>query len=58
MELKLFKVEQEDANIRLDKFLSKELEDISRTQIQDIIKTYSGEYAINKAFKYCVIQGP
>lgn len=46
MELKLFKVEQEDANIRLDKFLSKELEDISRTQIQDIIK--SGKVLVNE----------
>lgn len=45
MELKLFKVELDDANIRLDKFLSKELEDISRTQIQDIIK--SGKVLIN-----------
>ena len=46
MELKLFKVEQEDANIRRDKFLSKELEDISRTQIQDIIK--SGKVLVNE----------
>lgn len=46
MELKLFKVEQEDANIRLDKFLSKELEDISRTQIQDIIKR--GKVLVNE----------
>lgn len=46
MELKLFKVEQEDANTRLDKFLSKELEDISRTQIQDIIK--SGKVLVNE----------
>jgi len=45
MELKLFKVQLEEANQRLDKYLSKELEDISRTQIQDIIK--SGSVLIN-----------
>ena len=45
MELKLFKVQTEEANQRLDKYLSKELEDISRTQIQDIIK--SGNVLIN-----------
>ena len=33
MELKLFKVELDDANIRLDKFLSKELEDIKSGKV-------------------------
>ena len=38
MEIKIFIVSSENSGLRLDKFLSNELEDVSRTQIQDIIK--------------------
>lgn len=38
MEIKIFIVSSENNGLRIDKFLSNELEDVSRTQIQDIIK--------------------
>lgn len=46
MEIKFFSCQEEDKNMRLDKFLAKELDDVSRTQIQDIIKM--GNVLVNK----------
>ncbi len=47
MEIKFFSIPDSFNGVRLDKYLSVELDDISRTQIQDIIK--SGKVLVNKA---------
>lgn len=46
MEIKFFSVPEVNNGNRLDKYLSSELDELSRTQIQDIIK--SGNVLINK----------
>ena len=38
MEIKTFVIENEEDQIRLDKFLTNELDDFSRTQVQNLIK--------------------